>query len=517
MSNEQQNQTTTLYPVKQTRYEGKEIHVYAQNFPIADKWFADNVMQGKVDFNHLEFDLENENATFIEKVMDIKSVTPQFSVGEKASLYDKLTKGYDPSTGCYVFSMVNEFTRKVDVEAATPEEALQKVRDGMVNLPDEETTARSVYACSEDERCIVDGVVVKYCNEEELTERLRQEFPDGLTVTLESESLKNLLDYRSIDEDGEWVTLSGTTAKDGIMAGAYGNLAAKLELKPEDYSLVFACDKTYWAEELSEMGWDSDANATSMLLAQEEDMKDIRVQAGVSEELLKHLMIDGRPYSEVMDMVQKYHIQEEKDLVHLFNTEFLERQPDWKKLLAEEQTKEVINKFWVSKTAPAWFELKKMFTETQNQAAQENGYKDANEWQRDVKWSKNPSPVLTEKMRSTEERWRELYTPYEKKYDKVYKEMTQLKASEQRAFIERFDRRALQAVSNVKVIQRGAGELAIRCMVDGVQQMGRTLNKEHSRIILEAPSKNMREMAACYFKDEIVDSMQQARQQGMKR
>ena len=95
--------------------------------------------------------------------------------------------------------------------------------------------------------------------------------------------------------------------------------------------------------------------------------------------------------------------------------------------------------------------------------------------------------------------------------------MTQLKASEQRAFIERFDRRALQAVSNVKVIQRGAGELAIRCMVDGVQQMGRTLNKEHSRIILGAPSKNMREMATCYFKDEIVDSMQQARQQGMKR
>ena len=100
MKTEQQTQPTTLYPVKQTRYEGKEIHVYAQNFSIADNWFADNVMQGKVDFNHLEFDLENENATFIEKVMDIESDTPLISVGEKTPLYDKLTKGYDPSTGC---------------------------------------------------------------------------------------------------------------------------------------------------------------------------------------------------------------------------------------------------------------------------------------------------------------------------------------------------------------------------------------------------------------------------------
>ena len=516
MKTEQQTQPTTLYPVKQSRYEGKEIHVYAQNFSIADNWFADNVMQGKVDFNLLEFDLENENATFIEKVMDIESDTPLISVGEKTPLYDKLTKGYDPSTGCYVFSMVDEYTRETTVEATSPEEALQKAMDGKVSFPQEETMNHKVYVCSEDERAIIDGKVVKYWEEDALTEKLKQAFPDGMTVTLEKESLKNLMEYSHFDEELEWVTLNGIVGKDGQMPGAYGKLEAKMELKPDDYGLVFACDKTYWSEELSDIGWDAEVNATSMLLAFEEDMNNIRVQTALNEEVLEHLLIEGKPYHEVMDLVQRYQMQED-ELIFYFDNEFLNKQPDWKREMAKQQTREVINKFFVEKAAPAFIQQKKMFNETQEQAAKENGYDNATEWQNDVNWSKNPSQVLADKMRNTSERWRELYAPHEKKCNEVFDKLEQLKASEQRAFIERFDRRAEQAISSVKVIQRGVGEMAIRCMIDGVQQMGRTLGRAHQQVFLEGSVKNIKEIAAQYFKNDIIDSMSQSRERGLKR
>jgi len=217
-----------------------------------------------------------------------------------------------------------------------------------------------------------------------------------------------------------------------------------------------------------------------------------------------------------MDLVQRYQLQED-ELIFYFDNEFLNKQPDWKREMAKQQTREVINKFFVEKAAPAFIQQKKMFNETQEQAAKENGYDNATEWQNDVNWSKNPSQVLADKMRNTSERWRELYAPHEKKCNEVFDKLEQLKASEQRAFIERFDRQAEQAISSVKVIQRGVGEMAIRCMIDGVQQMGRTLGRAHQQVVLEGSVKNIKEIAAQYFKDDIIDSMSQSRERGLKR
>lgn len=519
MKNEQQNPETMLHTVKQVEYVGHEFHIYAGSFKEADEWFAKNLRTGNGDFKDMEHEIQSDNAVYLNKVVDIKSEKPLVYVGEKSPLADKVMQGYDFESGCYVFSKIDTYTSQLEVGADTPEEAIKKVMDGEVKLKEGAVISINceVFACCEDERVIVDGSVVKYHDEDELTKRLQQEFPDGLTVTLENESLRNLLDYRQVDEDGEWIELNGMVSDKGMMPAAYGNLEAKLKLKPEDYGLIYACEKTYWSNELSEIGWDAEVNSTSMLLAFEDSMKDIRVQAGVSEEILKHLMIEDRPYKEVMELVDRYGIKDEDVLVHYFNTEFLNKQPEWKIKLAEQETKEVVNKFFVNKAQPAFTELKKMFKETQEQAAKENGYASAADWNKDIGWFKNPSPQMTERMQKTSERWRELYIPYEKKCNEVFDQLERLKANEQREYIKRFDRRASQAVSNVKIIQRGVGDLAIRCMIDGQQQMGRTLNKEHVRTIMDAPSRNMKEMAVQYFKDEIAASMQQSRQQGLKR
>lgn len=517
MDKEQQNPEAMLHTVRQVEYKGHDVYVYANSFNEADEWVTQCMRAGNGDFKNMEHEILDDNAVYVSKMVDIKSEKSIIFAGDRDPLTDMLTKGYEPESGCYVYSVVDKYIREAGVKAASPEEAVQKALEGKVDFPKEWTVVKGVYACSENDRVIVDGNIVKYYNEDELTKRLQQEFPDGLTVTLENESLRNLLDYRQIEEDGEWMELNGMVSDNGMMPGANGNLHAKLILKPEDYGLIYACEKTYWSNKLSEIGWDAEVNITSMLLAIESSMKDIRVQAGVSEDMLKYLMIEDRPYKEVMELVDRYGIKDEDILIHHLNAEFLNKQPEWKIKLAEHETKEAVNKFFVNKAQPAFAELKKMFKETQEQAAKENGYASAADWNTDIGWFKNPSPLMAERMQKTSERWRELYIPYERKCNEAFDHLERLKANEQRAYIEKFDKRASQAISNVKIIQRGVGDLAIRCMIDGQQQMGRTLNKEHVRTIMDAPGRNMKEMAALYFKDEIAASIRQSQQQGLKR
>lgn len=517
MTDVQQKQENPLHTVRQGRYQGQDIYVYANSFNAADAWFAKCLRTGNTDFKNMENEIKDENTVYVDKIVDIQSDEPILYAGDKEPLADKLTKGYDFESGCYVFSVVDTYTREANVEAATAEEAIEKAEEGKVNFPNEWTVERNIYACSENDRIVIEGKVVRYCSENELEDRIRQEFPDGLVVTLENESLSHLLECRQVEEDGEWMALNGMLSDKGIMAGAYGNLEARLILKPDDYDMLDACEDTYYSGVLSDMGWDAEANSTSMLLATEESMHNVRVQVGVSEAALNCLLIEGRPYREVMELVDRYHIKDEKVLVHHLHTDFLDQQPEWKRKMAEQETKGAVNEFYVNKVAPAWNNLKRMFHETQEQAAQENGYASAAEWNRDVQWTRNPSPELADRLRKTSERWKELYTPFENEFNKVGEQMEQLKASEQRAFINRFNRQAEKVISQVNVIQRGPGYFAVRCKIDGVQQMGKNLSQEHVRTVMDAPDKNMKEMAACYYKDEIIASMQQSRQQGLKR
>lgn len=165
---------------------------------------------------------------------------------------------------------------------------------------------------------------IKPVSEEELVDMLRKEFPDGMTVTVRDESIENLLEYENLKDmdfgDEDWV---GYINDNCSMLKVYGDLEAKLKLKPEDYNLIYADDKTYWAEELSNDGWDNEYNATSLLVHEAKtlhggSLHDARVSIPSTAKLLDRLFIEGRPYKEVLDFIKTHNIQKDSDLLRVF-------------------------------------------------------------------------------------------------------------------------------------------------------------------------------------------------------
>lgn len=505
--------TESLYTVNQLQYNGLEIHIYADSFKRADEWFAKCLRTGDVNFKQMEFDAEDN--VRIDRIVDIKSEKPIYAIqGEADPIRDKLTKGYDYESGCYVFSLVDVRTRTKQIQADTPGNALEIAEKTVFNAENstEQGQNRQVYACSETDRVIVDGTVIKYCPEEKLTERLRQEFPQGLTITLENESVQNLKHYKQVAEEGEWVSMRGIVNPDGMMAAAYGNLKAKLILKPEDYDMIYACENTYYSAELSDMGWDSGANATSILLASENSMRDIRIEVGVMR-ALDHLYIEGMPYHAVMELADKYKVDNDVDLIHCCNEEFLSTQELWKRQMAMGAIREDVDRYFMDKVQPVITEARKMHRRTQEMAAHETGFINVAEWNAASEMKRNVGPEDIDRLERCSLRWMELYKPYDEKIKKAFKDFGMNNVALQKKYIQQFNK----MISDVKVVQRG-GDTFVRCRIGGVQQIAKPISKELRDGIMDSEDliKSKCEVAERIFAEEVVARLRMAKDRGMK-
>lgn len=85
--------------------------------------------------------------------------------------------------------------------------------------------------------------------------------------------------------------------------------------------------------------------------------------------------------------------------------------------------------------------------------------------------------------------------------------------------VRSFDRQAKNLVSDVNIIQRGYGSYAIRCKLGGVQQLAVAMDKADVTQVLNANDKGetINQMAAKYFKNEILDSLKQTQSRGLHR
>ena len=519
---QQQENSVQMQRIKMLQYEGKEVLLAAPSYEEAKKWMDDYLAKNDNDIKGLaEIEFDAEEGIYIEGIKDIQTDAPIFSAMDEDVL-DNLKKGYDTDQEAYVFSLVNVNYSAYQFPASDVEEAIQMLHEGQFQQSSllEEGSFFKSFSCGDEERAIVDGVLVRYKEEGEVAKELVRQYPDGLVVTLEDECVKNLINYKNCENEEECTTLYGMIdGGDARMAGAYGLLKAQLKLNPDEYEELYACDKTYWDSALSDLGWTSGDNATSMMLACESSMKDARIECIVSPALLGSLYIQDKPYYQIMKTVEEYGIKDDHELLFVLNRETLEEQPEWKRKLAEEQTRDQVQKHFIKYTAPAHFEQKRMYDETREQAAKENGYFNAAEWDRDIQWTKDPSPQLAAKLQATSERWRELYAPYQQKCNEAFHNLDRFKAEEQTKFIERFDRKAAQMVSDVKIIQRGGNGWAVRCKMDGEQQAGRTLSQKDADSVTRSTSvaSVAKEMAAKYFSQDIIEGMQQQQARGMRR
>ena len=514
-----------LQTILQTRQTGKYIYVQAFSYEEAQKWFNDNIIQPGIPAEDIQVEIGENDRISVIRIENIEDEDLTFLHPESNAwlLRDALTKGYDYNSGSYVFTMVDFHIRTHQVPAPTPNDALRLINEGKYILDEniEEVHAHEVLSCRDDVRMVIDGEVIDIHSDEDLEEELRKQYPKGVEVLLESESVENLLKYETSDEETEWIAVKGMidADADSRMAGAYGKLDAKLVLTPDDYDLLEACDQTYYSDELSDWGLDAGMNATSVMLSTEDCLKDARIQAGVCPAMLHCLYINGQPYSNIMKMIHDHHITDDDQLLHLLNTEFIAIQPEWLQKMAKDAARPEIQKFWVEKMGPVYKEERTMFDKTMEQAAKENGYESLADYKRDCEWSKNPSPQLVEKMARVQQRWHELYQPYRNKSQEVAVKKEQLEHSLMKNFISRFNDRQRQMVSEVKVIQRGSNDFAVRCKLNGEQQSGRIISKEDGEKIVQSTNKaeTLKEIAGKYFREEIAGTFERTREQARHR
>ena len=100
----------------------------------------------------------------------------------------------------------------------------------------------------------IDGKTFALKSHDDLTVALEKQYPQGLTVILENESLANLDRYawRKVED---WEVLKGLVEDgDARMAKAHGSLEAKLVLPPTQYGLLEACEDSYYMHELANAG-----------------------------------------------------------------------------------------------------------------------------------------------------------------------------------------------------------------------------------------------------------------------
>lgn len=509
--------------IKRLQYQGVQVYMVADSYLQAsdwmDKWLAENDNDFR-NIGQVEFDAADD--LYIKKVEPVLQSDEPLICGLDEDGLDFCRKGFDTDENAYVFSLVNVQYSAWQFPAQTREEAVrmlqnEEFRDSALL---EEGSCFRVISCDGSERAVVDGVIVQVHEPEHVAEELRRRFPSGLVVTLESECVQNLVEYSALEADMERITLYGmVNAGDARMAGANGLLEARLVLSPDDYDLLDACNRTYWDSALADLGWDAGTNAASMMLATEDTFEKARVEADVSPALLECLQIQGRPVRQIMEIVQEEGIRDDESLLHVLDSEFLAVLPDWKLKLAEEQTREATQKYFVEKAAPAFFQQQKMYRETREQAARENGFDSAADWERDLQWTRNPSPQMAARLQAATERWRELYLPHEKKGTEAFGQFERFKVSQLKGFVDRFNSEVSRRMSDVRVVRRAGGGAAVKCSLDGQPQLGVDLKAEDARRLDSGSGITViaRDLAEKYFSKDIVEGLQQQRQHGLKR
>ena len=236
-------------------------------------------------------------------------------------------------------------------------------------------------------------------------------------------------------------------------------------------------------------------------------------------QVLPYLYIEDIPFSEVMDMVDEYDIKDEEELMRGLDYRNFASMPAWKQDMVKWWTKDYLLEYYDNNVKPAWREARTMVNVTLDQAAKEHGYASGADYKRDIQRTKNPLPEMVLKFNRITERHTALYEPYRQQEVIELERYERLKDSMRKQLARNFDRQAKALISDVSVLPRSGGCIAIRCKLDGVQQMGRTILKADELDILNVKDNGeaLKEWAAKYYQSEILQSLEHKQSRGMHR
>lgn len=140
---------------------------------------------------------------------------------------------------------------------------------------------------------------------------LQRQYPQGVAVKLPDESLAHLMDIHEALLRGEEYLLDAVSWQGKIESTdrsrvGEGILNAEFRLPAEKYDRILPDEEAYPLDtpEADAMDWE-DRAATRLLQVHGDDLKGAHVEIVIREDVLPHLHIEGRPFPEVMEAVQR--------------------------------------------------------------------------------------------------------------------------------------------------------------------------------------------------------------------
>lgn len=216
----------------------------------------------------------------------------------------------------FLFSVIEVLQKELEINAENEMEAVGKaeelIRSCDVVLSADDYVERILldYPRAEVET-IEEGKTVILYDEDDVTERFMQQYPDGVNINLVRESVANLINMEHLSmETGSDQDFDGLVdERENRLLVQYGNLKAELKLEPQDYSQIYADENTYYSKILSDMDYSSGVNAATVMLNESETLKGQRVLVPVSGRTLDRLFIEGVPYREVMKVIKGMNVR----------------------------------------------------------------------------------------------------------------------------------------------------------------------------------------------------------------
>lgn len=429
-------------------------------------------------------------------------------------------KGYSLWDDAYFFASVDTLRTVKPYKAESPEQALQMAKGDQLHnvLTQVQPIRQFLHADKYDKVTLQTGQTVDIVGEREFQKTLKERFPDGLTVRLADESFANL-DYFKRNADDftsqptDWMGLANPG--EATMLAAHGNIPAELHLKPEDYKYVFACDDTYYDEDMSNLFENVDLVCSSLLLANEPKLEAMRVKVAQMPVMVNRLYVAGKPFTTAMQMAEDFHVRNDQDFKFMLDKIYMHSQPEWIKQLAEQKTMQQRHKAFINITATASGEAHQAYSRLLAEAVKKFGYGPVQKLLDAIKQPSTVPDAHKEKaFRAVTYVNREM-EPYQKAQQAAFEKYERTVKGYEAEFARKFNDFIDRNVKEVTMYPNNQGKWHVRLQINGEQQMGRPIEDKDARIRKDANGQlqNIRTMACKYFKDEIFNAMTEGQQQ----
>lgn len=477
------------YKFKAVQTMVTDYYVQSPNFANAADFVKDWVNSCLTKQQHLPLDVEI-NPLAKSNVIEMKytklpidiQITTQKDEDDLKQMHFK-PKGYDIEKNAYIFSVIESYALEGNMEAKTKEDvikSLKKYTDEKYLLSHfqgfggTKTPEIKILSCGENKRVVLDGEdSVEIVNQKQFVNALKEKFPQQLTIRIADEALENIVEWEDIcyNDRDESPELDGlANPKDGELNGV-GELEVYMILKPDCYDGVYASVNTYYSSDLSELRFDVDVNAASILMHCDEWEKEFRVDIPLQEKILNCLYIEGFSYRDFMNLVNENNFKTDLDVKSYIAQKFNEKQPD---ALIRYATDKIAGKTleeWEKKVAPAYNEAQKWYAKYNTALSQA--------------LTSKKCETISELMNRENDtvvnnilNLQKIYISSSQKANQSRDEFLKNKQVNIMRYIKTLQNVAAEKVEDIRVYPDRRGNWYIRCKIDGVQQSAKPLSNQ---------------------------------------